>query len=266
MMKATSITAWFSFGRRALVLAALTTTLGGTTAPVVAQEAEQKTFGERLRDYWHRTVNRMESGARAAGDEYHKVRDEAARASGPAREKLVEKMAVLSRKWAIAREKLATSVELHAHSLGEEYAALEAKARKSSGPAREKLVAEKAKLHEEWLAARAKLESTLSSNMKSSHDEIEHLREHLAGASESAKARLGPHMAQLRSELHKDREKLAQYLEADMKRTHEEMEKLGEATSNTARTAKEKLSAKYQELRAKLQELHERNKADKVNR
>lgn len=262
MTKSTSMAAWFSFGRRALILAALAMSFMETTARVGAQEAEHKTFGERLRDYWHRTVNRMESGARAAGDEYHKVKDEAARASGPAREKLVEKMAVLSRKWAIAREKLATSVELHAHSLGEEYTALEEKAKKSSGPARAKFAAEKEKLHEEWLAARAKLESTLSSNMKSSHDEIEHLREHLAGASESARTKLAPHMAQLRTEFHKDREKLAQYLEADMQRTHEEMEKLGEATSNATRTAKEKLSKKYHELRTKLEELHERNKVD----
>ncbi|MHB1556846.1 MAG: hypothetical protein ACYC61_05110 [Isosphaeraceae bacterium] len=262
MMKATSIVAWFSFGRRALVLAALATILGGTTAPALAQESEPKTFRERIGEYWHRTVNRMESGARAAGDEYLKVKDEAARASGPAREKLVEKMAVLSRKWAIAREKLATSVELHAHSLGEEYAAIEEKARKSTGSAREKLAAEKEKLHDEWLAARAKLEATLSSNMKSSHDEIDHLKEHLAGASESARAKLGPHLAQLRTEFHKDREKLTEYLEADMKRTRDEMEKLGETTSNTAREAREKLSAKYQELRARLQDLHERNKAD----
>ncbi len=262
MMKATSIAALSSFGRRALTLAALATILGGTTAPALAQESDPKTFRERIGEYWHRTVNRMESGARAAGDEYHKVRDEAARASGPAREKLVEKMAVLSRKWAIAREKLATSVELHAHSLGEEYTALEERARNSTGPAREKLAAEKAKLHEEWLAARSKLEATLSSNMKSSHDEIDHLRDHVAGASESARARLAPHLEHLKAEFHKDREKLAEYLEADMKRTHDEMEKLGEATSNTARTAREKLSARYHELRARLEELHKRNLAD----
>lgn len=264
MMKTTSLAARFSFGRRALVLAALATILGGTTAPARTQESEPQTFRERIGDYWHRTVNRMESGARAAGDEYLKVKDEAARASGPAREKLVEKMAVLSRKWAIAREKLATSIELHAHSLGEEYEALEQKAMKSTGPTREKLAEEKEKLHEEWLAARAKLEATLSSNAKSSHDEIEHLKEYLAGASESARARIGPHMEQLRSEFHKDREKLAEYLEADIKRTHEEMEKLGEATSSTAKATREKLSKKYQELRAKLQELHERNRADEA--
>ena len=46
-------------------------------------------------------------------------------ASGPAREKMVAEMDVLSKKWAIAREKLATTLELHMHTLGEEVKELE---------------------------------------------------------------------------------------------------------------------------------------------
>jgi thioredoxin reductase (NADPH) len=63
------------------------------------------------------------------------------------------------------------------HSLGEEYHSLREKAEKATGPARAKMDAELEKLHEEWMTARAKLEATLSSNMKSSREEIEHLKE-----------------------------------------------------------------------------------------
>jgi hypothetical protein len=62
-------------------------------------------------------------------------------------------------------------------------------------------------------------------------------------------------MERLKAEFHKNHEKLNAYLEADLKQTKEDMEKLGEATSATARHAKEKLSKKYHELTAKIAEL-----------
>ncbi len=254
-----------SFGRQALVFAALAMAFLGGRAPVVAQETTDKTVGERLKEYWDKLIAKLESGAKSAGDEYHKVKEEAAKESGPAREKLAAEMEVLSKKWAIAREKLATTVELQMHSLGEDYKSLEEKAAKATGPAREKMAAKMEKLHEEWLGARAKMESTLSSNLKSSHDEIEHLKEHVSSATESAKAKLGPRMERLKAEFHKNHQKLAEYLEADLKQTKEDMEKLGEATSNAARLAKEKLTKKYHELRAKLEELHKENKVDEAN-
>ena len=123
------------------------------TAPVAAQDAADETVGERLKEYWAKAIAKMESGAKATGDEYHKVKEEAAKASGPAREKLAAEMEVLSKKWAIAREKLATTVELQMHSLGEDYKSLEEKAAKATGPAREKMDAKMEKLHEEWLGA-----------------------------------------------------------------------------------------------------------------
>ena len=48
----------------------------------------------------------------------------------------------LSKKWAIAREKLATSIELRMNSLHEELHELEEKADKTTGPGREKMHAE----------------------------------------------------------------------------------------------------------------------------
>jgi hypothetical protein len=265
MSRATSIVERFTFGRRALVFAALAMASLGGTAPVAAQDAADETVGERLKEYWAKAVAKMESGARATGDEYHKVREEAAKASGPAREKLAAEMEVLSKKWAIAREKLATTVELRMHSLGEDYKSLEEKAAKATGPAREKMNTKLEKLHEEWLGARAKLEDTLSSNLKSSRDEIEHLKEHASSASEGAKAKLGPRMERLKAEFHKNHQKLTEYLEADLKQTKEDMEKLGQATTTAAGHAKEKLSTKFHEMRAKLEELHKENKADEAN-
>jgi hypothetical protein len=85
MSRATSIVERFTFGRRALVFAALAMASLGGTAPVAAQDAADETVGERLKEYWAKAVAKMESGARATGDEYHKVREEAAKASGPAR-------------------------------------------------------------------------------------------------------------------------------------------------------------------------------------
>jgi uncharacterized phage infection (PIP) family protein YhgE len=265
MSNSSSVVVRLSFGRRALMLATLAMAFLGGRAPVAAQDASDETVGERLKEYWAKVIAKMESGAKATGDEYHKVKEEAAKASGPAREKLAAEMEVLSKKWAIAREKLATTVELRMHSLGEDYKSLEEKAAKATGPAREKMNAKLEKLHEEWLGARAKMESTLSSNLKSSRDEIEHLKEHASSATESAKAKLGPRMERLKAELHKNHQKLTEYLEADLKQTREDMEKLGEATSNAARTAKEKLTKKLHELREKLEELHKENKADDAN-
>jgi hypothetical protein len=242
-----------SSGRRSLAFVIFALISSGMTAP--AQEAPEKTVGEHIKDYWQKLIAKTESGAKAAGDEYHKLRDEVAKASGPAREKMAAEMEVLSKKWAAAREKLAASIELNMNALGEEFKALEEKASKASGPAREKMAAEMDKLHDQWIAARAKMEATLSSNLKSSRAEIEHLKEHVARATEDARAKLGPRMERLKSELRRDREKLIAFLEADLKQTKEDMEKLGAATSNAAKLAKEKLSEKYHELEAKIEEL-----------
>jgi polyhydroxyalkanoate synthesis regulator phasin len=265
MSNKTRLLSWLSVGRRSLVLAILALVFSGVTAPVVAQDPAQKTISERLKEYWAKLVARMESSSKAAGDEYHKLKDEAARASGPAREKMAAEMEILGRKWAIAREKLATTLEIHMNTLGEEVRTLEEKAGHASGSARDKMAAEREKLHDEWLAARAKLEATLSANLKSSRDQIEHLKAHAADLAGDARAKLGPHMERLKAEAHKDREKLAAYLEADLKRTEEDLKKLGEATSDAAHRAKEKLSTKYHELKAKIEDIA-REKASEESR
>ena len=90
------------------------------------------------------------------------------------------------------------------------------------------------KLHEEWTAARAKMEATLSSNLNSSREEIEHLKEHASTAASDAKAKLAPRMERLKAEFHKNRDKLSAYLESDLEHTKADMEKLREATSNNA--------------------------------
>ena len=255
MSRKTLIGNGFSLSRRSVVIAILAMASWGVIAPVVAQEPAEKTFNERLKEYWAKLVAKMESGARSAGDEYHKLKDEAAKASGPAREKMVAEMEVLSKKWAVAREKLAHTMELHMNSLGEEVKTLEEKAGTATGPARKKMDEEMEKLHEEWTAARAKMEATLSANLKSSREQLEHLKEHASSASHDAKAKLAPRIERLKAEFHKDREKLAAYLEADLKQTEEDMKKLGEATSRTAKSAKEKLMKKYHELKAKSEQL-----------
>jgi hypothetical protein len=234
--------------------------LGGA-ANAVAQEPE-KTFSERAKEYWEKAVAGMESGAKSAGDEYHKLKAEAAEATGPAREKIAEKMEAASKKWAAAREKLTASLERHAHSVHDEIKALEEKADKASGPAREKLVAEKEKLHEHWVAAREKMSAAYSSNMKSARDEYAHLKEHAAKTSEETRAKLAPRMEHLKAEWAKDREKLSTYLKDDLKRTEEDMHKLGDATSEAARAAKEKLTKKYHELRGKTDALASENSLD----
>jgi uncharacterized protein YicC (UPF0701 family) len=251
-----------SFGRRSLVFATLALASLGATAPAMAQEPEGKTVREHIKEYWDKLVAKMESGSRATGEQYHKLKDEAARASGPAREKLSAEMEVLSKKWAIAREKLATTVELQMNTLGEEVKTLEEKADKASGPTRERMHAEMKKLHEEWTVAREKMEGTLSSNVKSSREEIDHLKEHAAAATESARAKLAPRMERLKAEYQKNREKLSAYLEADLKQTREDMEKLRTATSNAAGAAGEKLSTRYHELKAKLDHLLKDKESD----
>jgi polyhydroxyalkanoate synthesis regulator phasin len=256
---------WSSFGRQALVIATLAIVTWGVTAPVMAQEVAEKTVGERLKDYWDKLIAKMESSARAAGDEYHKLKDEAAKESGPAREKLAAEMEHLSRKWAIAREKLATAIELRMNSLHEEVHELEEKADKATGPAREKMHAEMHKLHGEWTAARAKMEATLSANLNSSREEIEHLKEHASNSAKDAKAKLAPRMERLKAEFHKNRDKLSAYLESDLEHTKADLEKLREATSNAAKLAKEKLTKKFHELQARHEELAKEKAAEEAN-
>lgn len=256
-----SLARWM-FAASCLVLSAAASAQGIGCPPQDSGETGEKTIRERIKEYWSKAIAKTEAGARAAGEDYHKLREKAAEASGPAREKLNAEMEKLSRKWAHAREKLATTVELHMNALHEEYKALEEKAKKQSGPTRDKMNAELHKLHEEWTAARAKMEDTLSANLKSSREEFDHMKEHAKGAAEDARAKLQPHLARLKSEIHKDREKLTEYLEADLKRTKEDMEKLEHATSEAARNAFEKLSAKAHELRDKLTKLHAENLAD----
>ena len=244
-----------SSGRRPLVLAILAMTCSAMTVLAVAQESSHKTIREHIKEYWDKVLAKAEAKSRAAGEQYHKLKDEAARASGPAREKMAAEMEILSKKWVIARERLASGIELRMHALGEEVKDLEEKAGKASGPAREKMAAEIKTLHEEWHAARAKMEATLSSNLKSSREEVEHLKEHAAGATEDAKAKLRPHMERLKSEYHKNRDKLAAYLESDLEQTKEDMAKLRESTAAAAESAREKAAKKYHELKAKLDEL-----------
>jgi polyhydroxyalkanoate synthesis regulator phasin len=252
-----------SFGRRFLVLATLAAASLGMTPTVLGQEeTADRTVRQRIKEYWDRLIAKAESSARSAGDEYRKLKDEAAKASGPAREKMAAEMDALSRKWARAREKLAHSTESRMNWLGEEVKALEEKAGKATGSAREKLAAEREKLHGEWQAARAKMEATLSANLNSSRDEIEHLKEHVADATDRAKAKLRPRMERLKSEFHKDREKLAEYLEADLKQTEEDVERLRGATSNAARHAMETLSKKAHDLKEKIEKLHKERLAE----
>src|SRR5262249_5612224 len=196
-----------TFGRRSLALAALALACWGAKPAVAAQEPSGKTAAEHIKEYWEKLIAGMESAARATGEEYHKLKDEAARASGPAREKAVEKMEALSKKWAAARAKVAAGIETRMHSLGEEAAELEDKAARASGPAREKMAAELEKLHGQWNAARAKMEVTLSSNLKSSREEFETFKKHAADASEEARAKLAPHLDRLKAEYRKDRDK-----------------------------------------------------------
>ncbi len=219
--------------------------------------AQEKTFSERAREYWEKAIAGMESGAKSAGDEYHKLKAEAATATGPAREKMAAEMEVVGKKWAAAREKLATSLERHAHSVHDEIQALEEKTSKASGPAREKLAAEAESLREHWHDAREKVRGALHTNMKAAGDEYAHLKDEAGKASEETRAKLRPRMDRLKAEWSKDREKLSTYLKDDLKRTEEDLHKAGDATSEAARAAKEKLTRKLHELRDKSDSLAE---------
>jgi uncharacterized protein YicC (UPF0701 family) len=243
-------------------VAALAVACWGATPAVAAQEPAGKTAAEHIKEYWEKLIAGLESAARATGEEYHKLKDEAARASGPAREKMAAKMEALSKKWAAARARLAAGLETRMHSLGEEAAALEEKAARSSGPAREKMAAELEKLHGQWNAARAKMEAALSSNLKSSREEFEAFKKHAADAGEEARVKLRPHIDHLKAEYRKDRDKLIAYLEADLEKTKEDMEKLRSATSKAAHEAREKLMKKSHELAARIKELTEDRAAD----
>ena len=200
MSMKTRIVGALSFGRRSLVFATLALASLGVTAPVLGPgargedgpRAHQGVLGQAGRQDGIGFQGRRRAVPQAQGRGRQGVR--------PAREKLSAEMEVLSKKWAIAREKLATTVELQMNSLGEEFKELEEKADKATGPTREQMDAEMKKLHEEWTAAREKMESTLSSNLKSSREEIEHLKEHVSDATADAKAKLGPRMERLKAE------------------------------------------------------------------
>jgi hypothetical protein len=215
-----------------------------------AQEAE-KTFSERVKEYWEKVVAAMESGAKSAGDEYHKLKAEAATATGPARARLAEEMEAAGKKWAAAREKLAASLERHAHEVHDEIQALEHKAATASGPAREKLAAQAESLRKHWHSAREKMSAAFSSNMKAAKDEYAHLRDQASKATEDTRAKLQPRMDRLKAEWSANREKLSAYLKEDLRRTEEDLHKLGDATSEAAKAAKEKLTRKLHELRGK---------------
>ncbi len=218
----------------------------GSQACAVAQD---KTFSERAKEYWENVVTGMESGAKSTKDEYHKLKAETAGATGPAREKMAAEMEVLSKKWASAREKLATSVDRHAHAIHEEMKTLEDKTEKATGPAREKMASEMESLRDRWHAAREKASTTYSSNMKAAGEEYTHLKGEASKATENARAKLAPRMERLKAEWSTSREKLSAYLEDDLKRTKEDLHKLEGATSDAAKAAKEKLTRKYHELR-----------------
>ena len=111
------------------------------------------------------------------------------------------------------------------------------------------------KLRGEWTIAREKIRGSLTANMKATREEFAHLKEQSASASADARARLTPRMDQLKAEWTRNREKLAAHLEADLKQTKEELDKLGAATSNTAKVARDKLLKKYHDDHALSDEL-----------
>ena len=165
-------------------------------------------------------------------------------------------MEALSKKWAAAREKLAASLEERMHAFGKETRAL--RRRRRGPPARrEKMAAEAQKLREQWHVAREKMETSLSSNLKSSREEFDYLKRRAADSGEQARAKMAPHLEHLKSEFRKDRDKLVAFLKDDLKRTQEDMEKLRNATSKAAATAREKLSKKSHELAARIKALTE---------
>ena len=157
---------WFSRFPKSLAAAMLLFAALETSAPAFAQEKSEKTFAERAKEYREKIVASMESTAKAAGDEYHKLRSEATKATGPARGKVAAEMETLSMKWSAAREKLEASLDAHMHSVGEEIKMLEEKAAKATGSAREQTSTEREKIREEWNLAHEKMSAVFSSNMK----------------------------------------------------------------------------------------------------
>lgn len=251
--------------RRLLALSLLSAGLiAPAGAPAVAQAPAEKTLKERAKESWARLTAGLESAAKSAGDEYNKLSAEAAKATGPARERLAAQMDELSQKWAVARAKLSDGFERQAASLSDEIKRLKVKAVRATGPAREKIHEEMAQLGEDWAAAREKLAASWSSNMKAVSEEYAHLKGHASQATAEAKAKLAPKMAKLRTEWETNREKLAAYLEEDMRKTKEDMAKLGAATSDAAARAKAALVKKYEDLTRRRQALENDRTIDVV--
>src|SRR5258708_3856532 len=167
----------FSRFPKSLAIMALSVAGLVTSAGAFAQEETGKTFLERAKEYRDKIVAGMESTAKASGEEYRKLKAEAATATGPAREKMADKMETLGKKWAAAREKLADGLDAHVHSVGDEMKKLQEKAAAAKGPAREKLDAEMEKLRGEWNVTREKISAAHASNMKAAGEEFAHLKE-----------------------------------------------------------------------------------------
>jgi hypothetical protein len=252
MSTTTTTVRWFSRFPKALAAVTLLFAALGSFAQSFAQE---KTFAERAKEYRDKIVASMESTAKAAGDEFSKLKSESTEATGPAREKLAAKMETASKKWAAAREKLATSLDAHMRSVRDQLKTLEEKAPKTTGSAREQTSAEIEKLRGEWHVAREKMSAALSSNMKAAREEFAHLKDQSANGSGDAKAKVASRMEKLKAEWSKNREKLSAHLDAELKQTKAEMEKLRDETSKTAKLAKETLMKKYHDLRARHDDL-----------
>lgn len=229
---------------------------------LLAQEPASKTVGEHIKEYWDKLISKSESAAKASGEEYHKLKERAAKASGPARAKLAAEMEALGKKWSETQARLAAGIELRMHTLSEEIATLEEKAKEASGPSRAKMDAEVAKLRSEWEVARRKMGATLDSGLKASQEQFRHLQEQAAGATTEARAALKPRMERLAAEWRKDRERLTAFLEADLERTKVEMKKLGAETSAAAHRAREAMERKSHELTAKIKELTKESAPD----
>ncbi len=237
-----------------LAIAAMVIAVPGLPT-LLAQEPASKTVGEHIKEYWDKLISKSESATKASAEEYHKLKERAAKASGPARAKLAAEMETLGKKWSETRARLAAGIELRMHTLSEEITALEEKAKEASGPSRAKMDAEMAKLRSEWEIARQKMGATLDSGLKASREQFRQLQEQAAGATTEARAALKPRMERLAAEWRKDRERLAALFEADLERTKVEMKKLGAQTSAAAHRAREAMERKSHELAAKIKEL-----------
>ena len=96
---------WYSRFPKFLAVATLSCAALGTSAPPSAQEKSEQTFAERARAYRDKIVASMESTAKAAGDEYHKLRSEATKATGSAREKMSAALDLRAQSDELAKEK-----------------------------------------------------------------------------------------------------------------------------------------------------------------